>query len=331
MNRRVFITALGGAAAYLLLRPLIVRAQRAERPKRIGWLVGLPEQDPEVQRRKTALVDALQDLGWVVGRNLQIDFRYSAGSQGLDTQAPELVALKPDVLIANSTPAARALQQATSTIPIVFAGLVDPVASGVVANLARPGGNVTGFMSFEASMGAKWLELLKQISPATSKVALIFNESTAPYLDTLRSIEAAAPAFGIAITRRGVPDPADLGTAIAAAGRETGTALMVLPDITNTAHFEEILAFAAQAKVPAIYPYRYYTTSGGLMSYGAETPNLMLGMADYIDRIFKGTKAGELPVQAPAKFELVINLKTAKALGLTVPDSLLALADEVIE
>jgi putative tryptophan/tyrosine transport system substrate-binding protein len=331
MNRRAFITAFGGVAAFSLLRPLVTHAQHAERPKRIGWLVGLPEEDPEVQRRKTALIGALQDLGWTVGRNLQIDYRYTSNGQTLDTQAPELIALSPDLLIANSTPGTRALQQATGTIPIVFAGLVDPVASGVVANLARPGGNVTGFMSFEASIGAKWLELLKRISPATGKVALIFNQSTAPYQDILRSIEAAAPGFGITITARGVADADRLGAAIAAAGRENGAALIVFPDITNTAHFKEIVTSAAQAKVPAVYPYRFFTTGGGLMSYGAETPDLMLGLAGYIDRILKGTKAGELPVQAPDKFQLVINTKTAKALGLNVPDSLLALADEVIE
>ena len=334
MRRREFIVALGGAAAMTSLsRPLPAGAQpKAERVRRIGWLVGLTEQNPEAQRRNAVLVDALRELGWTVGRNLQIDYRYTTGeSEHFDTQAPELIALGPDVLIANSTPATRALQQATATIPIVFALVVDPVASGLVTNLARPGGNATGFTNFEGGMGAKWLEFLKTVAPGISKVALIFNPHTAPYEGILQSIEAAAPPFDIEITTRGVNDAAQLEAAATAAGREAGTALIVFPDIFNTAHQQEIIALATQYRLPAIYPYRYYAAGGGLMSYGIDTLDIFHRMAGYIDRILKGEKPGELPVQAPNKFELVINLKAAKTIGLAVPDRLLALSDEVIE
>jgi putative ABC transport system substrate-binding protein len=330
MRRREFIGLVAGAAAGW---PLAARAQQpANRPRRVGWLVGLNEQDPEAGRRTKVVVDALQELGWTVGRNLRIDYRYTSGeSQSFDSQAAELIALAPDLLIANSTPATRALQKATVTIPIVFALVLDPIATGLVKNMARPGGNITGFTNFETGMGGKWLDLLKTVSPGIAKVALIFNPSTAPYEGMLQSIEAAAPPFGIEVTTRGVKDASELEPAIAAAGRETGGALVVFPDIFNTAHQERIIALAAQFRLPAIYPYRFYTAGGGLMSYGIDTPDLFHRMAGYVDRILKGEKPGELPVQAPNKFELVINLKAAKTLGFAIPDKLLALADEVIE
>jgi putative ABC transport system substrate-binding protein len=328
VERREFVALIGAAVVW----PLATRAEQPERMRRIGWLAGLTEQDPEAQRRNTVIVQALRDLGWIVGRNLHIDYRYMVGdSQRFDVQAAELVTLAPDVLLANSTPATRALQQATSTIPIVFAQVLDPVASGVVTNLARPSGNATGFTNFEVSMGSKWLELLKEVSPRITRVALIFNPRTAPFAGMLRSIEASAPSFAIDITTRGVSDASELEPAIVAAGREPGTALIVFPDIFTGAHHDQIVALAEQYKLPAIYPFRFFSAGGGLMSYGIDTPDLFRRMAGYVDHILKGAKPSDLPVQAPNKFELVINLKTAKALGLEIPPKLLALADEVIE
>jgi putative tryptophan/tyrosine transport system substrate-binding protein len=329
MQRRDFIMLIGGTAA---AHSLAARAEQSERMRQIGWLVGLREQDPEGQSRNTVIVRALSDLGWIVGRNLHIEYRYLVGdSQRFDVQAAELVALAPDLLIANSTPATLALQRATSTIPIVFAQVLDPVASGVVTNLARPSGNATGFTNFEVSMGGKWLELLKEVSPRVTKVALIFNPHTAAFAGILRSMEVSAASLAIDLTTRGVSDAAELEPAIMTAAREPGSALILFPDIFTAAHHEQIVALAEQYKLPAIYPFRFFTAGGGLMSYGIDTPALFRRMAGYVDQILKGAKPGDLPVQAPNKFELVINLKTAKALGLEIPPKLLALADEVIE
>jgi putative ABC transport system substrate-binding protein len=328
MRRREFIGLVGGAAAW----PVVTQAQQSERMRRIGWLVGFAEQDPEAQSRTTVMVRALGDIGWIVGRNLHLDFRYKVGdSQRFDVQAAELVTLAPDVLLANSTPATRALQQATNTIPIVFAQVLDPVASGLVTNLARPSGNVTGFTNFEVSMGSKWLELLKELSLRITRVALIFNRHTVPFAGMLRSIEASAASFAIDITTRGVGDATELEPAIVAAADAPGTALVVFPDIFTGAHHEQIVALAERYKLPAIYPFRFFAAGGGLMSYGIDTPDLFRRMAGYVDRILRGAKPSDLPVQAPNRFELVINLKTAKALGLEIPPKLLALADEVIE
>jgi putative tryptophan/tyrosine transport system substrate-binding protein len=330
LKRRQFFSLLGGAAATW---PFAVGAQPLERPRRIGWLMGFSEQEPEVQRRNAVLVAALRELGWIVGRNLQIDYRYLAGGGGehFDMQAAELIALAPDVLLANNTPATQALLRTTRTVPIIFALLLDPVASGLVTNMARPGGNITGFTNFEPSMGGKWLGLLKDLSPGTSKIALIFNPRTAPYLGIMQSIEAAASAHAIDISRRGVADTTELESALAAAGREGGTALLVFPDVFTAVNRQQIVALAAQHRLPAVYPYRYFTTAGGLMSYSADVLDTLRRTAGYLDRVLRGEKAGNLPVQAPIKFELTINLKTAKQLGLTVPLTLQATADEVIE
>jgi putative ABC transport system substrate-binding protein len=328
VRRREFITLIGSAAAW----PIAAWAQQPERMRRIGWLVGFAEPDPEAQSRTTVLVRALGDLGWIVGRNLHIDYRYMVGqSQHFDVQAAELVALAPDVLLANSTPATRALQQATNTIPIVFAQVLDPVASGLMTSLARPSGNVTGFTNFEVSMGSKWLELLKEVSPRITRVALIFNRQTVLYAGMLRSVEASAASFAIDITTRGVGDATELEPAIMAAADAPGTALIVFPDIFTGAHHEQIIALAERYKLPAIYAYRFFAAGGGLMAYGINTPDVFRQMAGYVDRILRGAKPSDLPVQAPNKFELVINLKTAKALGLEIPPKLLAVADEVIE
>jgi putative tryptophan/tyrosine transport system substrate-binding protein len=329
MHRRDFMMLLGGTAA---AHSLAARAEQPERMRQIGWLVGLREQDPEAQSRNTVIVRALSDLGWIVGRNLHIEYRYLVGdSQRFDIQAAELVALAPDVLIANSTPATRALQQASSTIPIVFVQVLDPVGSGVVTNLARPSGNVTGFTNFEVSMGGKWLELLKEVSPLITRVALIFNRHTAAFAGILRSMETSAASLAIDISTRGVNDPTELEPAIAAAAREPGGALVLFPDIFTAAYHAQIVALAKQYKLPAVYPFRFFTSGGGLMSYGIDTPDLFRRMAGYVDQILKGAKPGDLPVQAPNKFELVINLKTARELGLEISPKLLAVADEVIE
>jgi putative ABC transport system substrate-binding protein len=328
VKRRTFITLLGGVAAAW---PLGARAQPPERTRRIGWLMGLAELDPEVQRRNVVVIAVLREFGWIAGRNLHIDYRYLTADQSFDAQTAELIALAPDVLLANTTPATRALQRATRTIPIVFTQVVDPVASGIVTNLARPGGNVTGFTNYETSMGGKWLGLLKELSPGTRKVALIFNPHTAPYAGMLRSIEAAAHSYGIEIVSRGVPDAAALASTVAAAGREGGTALVVFPDVFTTENRQQIVTLAEQYRLPAVYPHRYFTAAGGLMSYSVDTPDLFRRTAGYLDRMLKGENPGNLPVQAPNKFELTINLKTAKQLGLAVPLTLLATADEVIE
>jgi putative ABC transport system substrate-binding protein len=328
VKRRDFITALGAVTAL----PLATRAQQGERMRRIGWLVGFAEQDPEAQSRTTVMVRALGDLGWIVGRNLHIDYRYMIGdSQRFDVQAADLVTLAPDLLLANSTPATRALQQATNTIPIVFAQVLDPVASGLVTNLARPSGNVTGFTNFEVSMGSKWLELLKEVAVRITRVALIFNRHSMLYAGMLRSVEAGAASLAIDIATRGVGDANELEAAILAAAAAPGTALIVFPDIFTGAHHEQIIALAERYRLPAIYAYRFFAAGGGLMSYGINTPDVFRQMAGYVDRILRGAKPSDLPVQAPNKFELVINLKTAKALGLEITPKLLALADEVIE
>ena len=329
MRRRDFLASFAAVGAAW---PRLARPQQADRVRRIGWLVGVAERDPEARSRNAVVVQALRDLGWVIGRNLQIDYRYlTEGGPRFDVQAAELVALAPDVLLANSTPATRALQRATSTIPIVFALVLDPVAGGLVTSLARPGGNITGFTNFEVSMGGKWLEFLKEIAPRTTRVVPIFNPATAPYAGILRAIEAAAPSFSLAVVTRGVADAAELERAVVAAGSEPGTALVVFPDVFTTAHTEQIIALATRQRLPAIHPYRFFPTGGGLMSYGIDTPDLFRRTAGYLDRVLKGEKPGDLPVQAPTKFEFVINLKTAKAFGLDVPQALLARADEVIE
>jgi putative tryptophan/tyrosine transport system substrate-binding protein len=312
MRRREFIASICAATAW----PFVARAEQAQSRARLGWLVGLAERDAEAQSRNAAVIGALQELGWTVGRNINIDYHYTIGDgQDFDAQAAAVIARVPEIILVSSTPATLALQRATKTIPIVFVLLSDPVISGVVTNLARPSSNVTGFTNFEVSMGGKWLELLKQVAARITKVAIIFNPRTMPYTGMLQSIETAAPLFDIAITTRGVADAAELDSAIAAAGRETGTALIVLPDIFNTAHHEQIIALAAQHNVPAIYAFRYFAAGGGLMSYGTNAAEEFRRAASYVDRILKGAKPGDLPVQAPNKFEFVINLKTAKASG----------------
>jgi putative tryptophan/tyrosine transport system substrate-binding protein len=330
VDRREFITLLGGAMAAW---PLSARAQEGDRMRRIGVLLGVAERDLEAQARVLAFRQGLHDHGWTEGRNVRIDWRWAAAEpERMRTYAAELVALAPDVILANTTPVVAALLQATRTITIVFVQVVDPVGSGFVSSLARPGGNVTGFITFEFSMGGKWLQTLKQIAPRVKRVALVFNPDTAPFgRSFVKVVEDAAPSFAVEATALPVRADAEIERAVAAFATRPDGGLIVLPDIFNTSHRETIVALAARHGLPAVYPFRYYATSGGLVSDGVDEADLYRRSASYVDRIIKGGKAGELPVQAPTKFELVINLKTAKALGLDVAPGFSARADEVIE
>jgi putative ABC transport system substrate-binding protein len=328
MKRRKFITLLGGAAAAWAVA---VPAQ-TKQMRRIGVLMGFVAGDPEAQSRVTAFENGLRDLGWVKERNLSIEYRWAGDGNILRDHATELLASAPDLILANSTPVTVALRDQSRAVPIVFTQVVDPVGQGLVSSLAHPGGNLTGFTSFELSIGTKWLEALKQTAPRVTRVALVFNPQSAPYADLfIRPVEAAAPSFSVALIRAAVRDPVDVDQVFDALAREPNAGLMVLPDLSMTNYREAIIALAARHRVPAVYPFRYFATSGGLMSYGINVTEVFRRAAAYVDRILKGTSPGELPIQAPNKYELVINLKTAKVLGLEVPPTLLARADEVIE
>ena len=330
IGRRKFLATLGGAAAW----PLAARAQQADRVRRIGVLMGFPESDPEAQLRVAAFREGLQKLGWTEGRNIRIDTRWAAlEAQAMQRFAKELVGLRPDVILAHTTPATLAVHQETRTIPIVFVGVADAIASGFVASFSRPGGNVTGFTTVEPTMGGKWLEVLKEIAPRVARVAVLFNPATAPYYSELylNSFKAAAASLGVEPIVAPVLDASTLESVVAAQAREPNGGLIVMPDIFTTGHRAEITLLAARYRLPAVYPFRYFTQIGGLLSYGSDPFDQVWHATTYVDRILKGEKPSELPVQAPVKFELVINLKTAKALGLEVPPKLLALADEVIE
>jgi len=315
MRRRQFITLLGGAAAAAW--SIAARAQQAEQQRRIGLLIG---EDYVVF--VGAFREELHKLGWSDGRNLRIDTRASAA---------ELIAINPEVMVAENTPAVQDLQRHTRTIPIVFVGLGDPVLTGVVASLAHPGGNATGFMNPEPSISGKWLELLKEVAPATTRVLVLLNANNVANLTRLRAIEASAPSLNVRVSSSAVRDAGEIEAAIDAMVGESNAGLIVTPGPPNDGLRKTIFASAARHRLPGVYPYRYYTTDGGLMSYGADRVDIWRRAASYVDRILKGEKPGDLPVQAPTKYELVINLKTAKALGLDVPATVLARADEVIE
>ena len=322
----------GAAATGCAIRPQAACAQQAA-TKRIGVLMGIAENDPEGQSRVDAFKQGLKELGWIEGRNIHIDLRFAAGEpEQLRAHAAELVALAPDAILANTTPVVATLQRATRTIAIVFVLVVDPLGRGFVASLARPGANITGFRNFEFSMAGKWLETLKQVVPRVAHVAAIFNPQTAPFGDQfVRQIEIAAPGFGVETTTISVSDAGDFDPAVAAFAARGGGGLIVLPDAFNTNHRELLISLAAKYRLPAIYPFRFFADSGGLISDGIDSADLITRSAGYIDRILKGAKPADLPVQGPTKFETVINLKTAKALGLDVPMQLIARADEVIE
>jgi len=299
--------------------------------RRIGVLMGLVANDPEAQSRVAAFENGLRELGWVKGRNLSIEYRWAGDGNGLRDHAAELLAMEPDLILANTTPVTAALQKQSRGVPIVFTQVSDPVGQGFVSNLAHPGGNLTGFTSFEFSIGTKWLEALKQTAPHVTRVLLMFNPQSAPFAELfLGPVEAAAPHLSVAPIRAAVRDTTDVDRVFDALAGESNAGLMV-PDISMTNYREAIVALAARHRVPAIYPFRYFAVSGGLMSYGTDLGEVSWRAASYVDRILKGEKPGDLPVQAPTKYELVINLKTAKALGLDISPTLLALADELIE
>jgi len=329
-KRRDFITLLGGAAVAL---PIAARAQQTGRMRRIGVLIGPAESDPEGQTRAEALRQDLQKLGWTEGRNIRIDYRWGTGEPDrAQASAAELVALAPDVIVAHGTPAATAVQRATRSIPIVFLVVVDPVGAGLVEGLAQPGSNITGFSTFEPEIGGKWLELLKEISPRLKRVAGILDPAFRGFAVVWRSIESFAPTFGLSVTsvvHRASSD--NIESAVAAFAQEEGGGLIVLPTPINFFSRERIFSLAARHHLPAVYPFQSFATDGGLMSYGFDSRDLFRRGASYVNRILKGEKPADLPVQAPTKYELIINLKTARALGLEVPAKLLALADEVIE
>ena len=328
MKRREFLSILGGVV--IASRPVAVPAQ--DRVQRVGMLMGLGESDSQSQARLAAFRKAMADLNWKEGANLRLEVRWGADDAAqIQAQVAEVVALAPDVIVGTVTPVMRALKQATMTIPIVFAGLSDPVGDGIVASLARPGGNITGFSNFDAPMAGKWLQLLKEFSPATARVAILYNPETAPHSIFLPALEAAAPSIGVTLTRATVRDVAAIESTIAALGAEAGNGLAVMPDVFVSRHRALIYSSTARHRVPAVYPFRYHVIDGGLIGYGPDVVDEYRRAAAYVDLILKGTKPADLAVQQPTKFEMAINAKTARALGLTIPPLVLAQADEVIE
>jgi putative ABC transport system substrate-binding protein len=328
VKRRQFITILGGAAAAW---PLAARAQQAERVRRIGVLSGVAETDPEAQARHTTLRQALQQLGWTEGRNVRYEYRLATGRDGIRRDAAELIALSPDVILVTGARGVDALQQSTRTIPIVFVGLTDPVGAGFVESLARPGGNTTGFTSFEYGLSAKWVELLKDIAPRVTRVGVLREQGISTGIGFWAAMQGAAPSLGIELRPIAIRDEADIERSIAAFAREPKGGMIVTVSSLAIQNRRVIGTLAARHQLPAVYPFRYFVTSGGLMSYGPDLNDQFRRAAGYVDRILKGEKPADLPVQAPTKYELVINLKAAKALGLEVPPTLLARSDEVIE
>ena len=330
MKRREFISLVGGAAAAC---PLAARAQQPERMRRIGVLMAFAESDHEAQSWVAAFRQELGKLGWTEGRNIEIDTRWAtADVESMQRFAKELVALQPELILTSSTPATAAMLQQTRTIPIIFVWVADPVGSGFVASLPRPGGNVTGFTPIEGSLGGKWVELLKDIAPRVARVTLLFNPAMATFVeDYLSPFKAAATSLGVEAIVAPIHDRSELEFVVATQAREPNSGLVVIPDAFTIGHRAEITLLAARHSLPAIYWSRSFAELGGLISYGPNVVDEYRRAASYGDRILKGAKPSELPVQAPVKFELVINLTTAKALGLTVPLPLLGRADEVIE
>jgi putative ABC transport system substrate-binding protein len=328
VKRREFITLLGGAAAW----PLGARAQQRELMRRIGVLMNLAADDSEGQARVAAFLQGLQEAGWVVGRNAQIDIRWGMGvAERIRKNVTELVANAPDVIFATTFPTVAALQEATPGVPIVFAGLFDPVGAGLVANLARPGGNTTGFASAEYSLSVKWLELLKQVAPRVTRVAVLRDSLTPVGIGQLAAIQGVAPSFGVELIPLVVREPGEMEPAIAAFARGPNDGLIVTIGTLTDAHRDAIGKLAASHRLPAVYPFPFFVRSGGLISYGPDLVDSYRRAASYVDRILKGEKPADLPVQQATKIDLAINLKAAKALGLEIPPTLLARADEVIE
>jgi putative ABC transport system substrate-binding protein len=327
MRRRYFITLLGGAVAC----PGAARAQQSAHVRRIGVLMHVTENDPDGRARLSAFVERLKELGWVEGRNLRFDIRWGADDPDrYPRQAAELIAMAPDVLVAPTSFTLAALQRATRSVPIVFVGVIDPVGAGFVSSLAKPGGNTTGFIAFEYTIGAKWLELLKEIAPHVTRAAVLRDSSNASGIGQFAAIQAAG-AVGIDLSVIALQDAGAIEPAIAAFASGANGGLVVTASPYGVNHPDVIAALAARYRLPAAYAFRFFATSGGLVSYGADLVSQSRPAAAYVDRILKGEKPADLPVQAPTKYELVINLKTAKALGLDVPMTVLARADEVIE
>jgi putative ABC transport system substrate-binding protein len=329
MKRRDFIALLGCAAAAW---PIAARAQQGDRMRRIGWLIGLGENDPLVKTWVSAFTQALADLGWTDGRNVRIDLRqYGADNNRMRALAKELVGLQPDIILTGGSPSTAAFQRETRTIPIVFAGVGDPVASGLVPRLNQPGGNISGFALFEPSLGGKWLELLSEIAPGLKRAAIMFNPDLFPVSTFMPSFEMAARSLKVEPITALVHSDVEIETAIIALGREPGGGLVVVPDGSIATHIAPIISAAARNNVPAVYWLSEDARDGGLLSYGPDPVDNYRRAATYVDRILRGEKPGDLPVQFPTKFEMVVILKTAKALGLTIPLSILTRADEVIE
>jgi putative ABC transport system substrate-binding protein len=327
VKRREFITLLGGVAAI----PLVAKAQQPQRVRRIGVLMSAPD-DPEGQARIAAFRRGLQKLGWTEGVNLQLDVRWTAGDADLDRKfAAELVALTPDVILATASPTVAALQAATRTVPVVFANAVDPVGAGFVDSLPRPGGNATGFVLFEYGISAKWLELLKEIAPHVTRVAVLRDPAIAAGTGQFGAIQSVAPSFGVELTPVNVRDPGEIERVVSAFARSLNGGLIVTASPLATLHRNLIVTLAARHKLCAVYNLRQFVTAGGLISYGPDIVDLYPRAAGYVDRILKGEKPADLPVQAPTKYELIINRKTARELGLTIPPALLSRADVVIE
>ena len=329
MKRRDFITLLGGAA---VAWPLAARAQQGERVRRIGVLMSLAADDKQGQARLAAFLQGLQELGWTDGRNVRIDVRWGTGDAGRNRRhAAELVELAPDVILASGGSIVAPLLQVTSTVPIVFTQTPDPVGAGFVESLARPGGNATGFSIFDYSLGGKWLELLKEVAPRVTRVAVIRDPATPQGIGQFSAIQSLAPSLSLEATPLNARDAGDIERAIAAVDRNPNSGLIVTGSNLAIVHRDLIVTLAARYKLPAVYPLGFFVTGGGLLSYGPEGIDPHRRAAAYVDRILKGEKPADLPVQAPTKYELAINLKTAKTLGLEVPPTLLARADEVIE
>jgi ABC-type uncharacterized transport system substrate-binding protein len=329
MQRRNFIKVIAGS---IVAWPVAARAQQPEKMRRIGILMNRAADDAEGQARVGMFRQALEQLGWSEGRNVRIDIRW--GEDIVESErkyAAELVTLAPDVILAGGTLSVAALQHVTRTVPIVFAGVGDPVGAGFVESLARPGGNTTGFMVYEYGLGAKWLELLKQLAPNVTRVAVLRDPENSASVGTFGAVQAAAPSLRVEVHPLSIRDADEIRRGVAAFARAPNGGLVAIPSASVSRHRNLIIALAVQHKLPAVYPFRYMATGGGLMSYAPDWVAQYRPAADYVDRILKGEKPSNLPVQAPTKYQMVINLKTAKTLGLTVPQSLLASADEVIE
>jgi ABC-type uncharacterized transport system substrate-binding protein len=329
MKRREFVTLLGGAAAAW---PVAARGQQGERTRRIGVLMGYPEGDPQAQANANAFRQGLHSLGWIGGRNIRIDYRWAgADPEKARTLAKELIGMMPDVIVPSTNQVTRVVQQETRTIPIVFVFVGDPVGSGFVASLARPGRNLTGFANFDNSIGGKWLELFKETAPGAGRAGFLFNPDAAPNVGFFHAAEAAAPPLAIKLSGLPVRDVIDIEEGVTAFAAVPDSGLIIAPHAVTLGNRKLIIELAARHRLPAIYSDRYFAQSGGLLSFGNNTDAMFRRAASYIDLILKGAKPADLPVQLPTKFELVVNLKTAKALGLEIPPTLLARADEVIE